>query len=240
MRKALVIGGSNGIGLSIVKNLQGYDKIYIVDRQVPDVQLSDNISYERFDLRTQDYSIFKKYNDVDSLIITSGIGRLALFEDVGDSEIEDLFYINTIAVIRIIKQFYERINSKQDFFCAIMGSISGLLSSPFFSVYGATKAAVCKFVESVNVELEKGGSVNRILNVSPGSIKGTSFYKEETNIDLTTPLALDIIENMYARNDLFIPQYQEVFKGVLDRYNKDFRKFGLESYEYKKMSERLR
>jgi short-subunit dehydrogenase len=239
MRKALVIGGSNGIGLSIVKNLQGYDKIYIIDRLMPDMQMSGNISYEKFDLRTQDYSIFEKYKDVDCLIITSGFGRLALFEDIEDSEIEDLFYINTIAVIRIIKQFYDRINSKQDFFCAVMGSISGLLSSPFFSVYGATKAALCKFIESVNVELIKGGSVNRILNVSPGSIEGTRFYGEKNKNDLTSPLAKAIIDHMHSKDDLFIPQYVEVFEDVLERYHQDFRDFGSKSYDYKKNSGRL-
>lgn len=55
----------------------------------------------------------------------------------------------------------------KNFYCAVMGSIAGLVSSPLFALYGATKAAVCSLTESLNIELEKSGSNNRILNVSP-------------------------------------------------------------------------
>ncbi len=74
-----------------------------------------------------------------------------------------------------------------------MVSIAGFMSSPFFSLYGATKASLKIFIESVNVELEKAGAVNRILNVSPGSIKGTSFNSGKTDLSLTSTLAKDSI-----------------------------------------------
>lgn len=240
MKKALVVGGSNGIGLSIVLNLKGYDHIYILDREVPDITLKENMSFEQFNLLNSDYSVFDKYNDINTLIITSGFGNLALFENVDDDMIINSFTVNTIAVIRIIKHFYNKINSKSDFYCVVMGSISGLISSPFFSIYGATKAALCKFIESVNVELEKSNSVNKILNVSPGAIKGTKFYKKDNDLKLTTPLANLIIENMLKKNDLFIPDYDNVFKQVLNNYNKDFREFGLQSYDYKLKSRKIR
>ena len=114
------------------------------------------------------------------------------------------------------------------------------MSSPFFAIYGATKAALKIFIESVNVELEKGGSSNRILNVSPGTIKGTSFNKGETNLDITRPLACDIIQHLEQKDDLFIPQYEEVFKNVLQRYHDDFRAEGRHSYDYKLASGRMK
>lgn len=110
--------------------------------------------------------------------------------------------------------------------------------SPFFSIYGATKAALKIFIESVNVELEKAESTNRILNVSPGSIKGTSFNQGKTDLTQTTDLAKQIVERIENKEDLFIPQYEEVFKHVLERYHDDFRKEGLHSYDYKAKSGR--
>ena len=44
---------------------------------------------------------------------------------------------------------------------------------------------------------------------------------------------------MGKKNDLFIPQYDEVFKNVLERYHKDFRKEGAHSYEYKLKTGRM-
>jgi len=129
--------------------------------------------------------------------------------------------------------------SKDDFYCGVMVSIAGFMSSPFFSVYGATKAALKIFIESVNVELEKAGTTNRILNVSPGSIKGTSFNQGKTDLTQTASLANDIVQHLEAKDDLFIPQYEEVFKHVLQRYHDDFRKEGLHSYDYKVQSGRI-
>ena len=128
----------------------------------------------------------------------------------------------------------------KEFYCGVMGSIAGFMSSPLFAVYGATKAALKIFIESVNVELEMAGSKNRILNVSPGSIKGTSFYNGGNDLSQTTALAREIIENMRAHNDLFIPMYDEVFREVLERYHTDFRAEGRHSYEYKMNSGRVK
>jgi short-subunit dehydrogenase len=186
-----------------------------------------------------DYSIFDQFVDIDGLMITAGLGRLQLFEDIPEEMIATYFNVNTIAVIRVIKRFYDRLLSKEDFYCGVMVSIAGFMSSPFFSLYGATKAALKVFIESVNVELEKAGSVNKILNVSPGSIKGTSFNQGRTDLAVTAPLAAEIILNLERKNDLFIPDYDRVYKEVLERYHSDFRAEGLHSYEYKMKSGRI-
>lgn len=240
MKKALIIGGSNGIGLSIVLNLYGYDNIYIVDKQAPDIPLPSHVSFYQFDLCRGDFSFFNQFEDIDSLIITAGFGRLSLFSDLKEDEIISSFMVNSVAVIRVLKIFYNKLLQKNvDFYCAVMGSISGYLSSPFYSVYGATKAAICKFIESINVELYRSGTTNRVLNVSPGSIKGTRFNNGENDLNVTQALAKEIIEQMHNKNDLYIPEYEEVYKNVLQRYNSDFRTFGLQSYDYKKNSKRL-
>ena len=121
-----------------------------------------------------------------------------------------------------------------------MVSIAGFMSSPFFSVYGASKAALKVFIESVNVELEKSGTANRILNVSPGAIKGTSFNQGKTDLLQISTLAKEILERLENKDDLFIPLYEEIYKNVLVRYQTDFREEGRRSYEYKINSGRVK
>lgn len=237
MKKALVVGGANGIGLSIATELAArndIEKIYIVDKAaIAEEFMNPKFEGYHFDLTQEDYSIFDKFQDIDTLMITAGFGRLALFENIDEKMIPLYFNVNTIPVMRIIKHFYDKLNSQNDFYCGVMVSIAGFMSSPFFSLYGATKAALKIFIESVNVELEKAGAINRILNVSPGSIKGTSFENGKTDLSITAPMAQAIIAEMEKKNDLFIPQYEEVFKHVLERYHEDFRKEGAHSYDYK-------
>jgi hypothetical protein len=83
------------------------------------------------------------------------------------------------------------------------------------------------------------GSLNRILNISPGSIKGTAFYSGANDLNLTRKLGNEILEHLWAKDDLFIPQYDEVYREVLERYHEDFRAEGRHSYQYKMQSDRV-
>lgn len=240
MKKALIVGGSNGIGMAIAHRLKGYDRVYIIDKVEPDLPMLPHMEYEKFDLTTPDYSIFDRYQDVSLLMITAGFGSIAHFDDISEQQIIDMFQVNAVATIRIVKHFYKRLSSKDDFKCGLMGSIAGFMSSPLLAVYGATKAALKIFVESVNVELEMSGTSNRILNVSPGSIAGTRFNGGSNHIDQLVTLADEIIARLEAKKDLFIPKYEEVYRHVLARYQTDFRAEGRHSYEYKMKSGRMK
>ena len=241
-KTALIVGGANGIGLAMAMQMEDYNHVYIVDKVKPDVDtLPANVSYELFDLTASDYSPLDRYHDVTTLMITAGFGRLALFSETPEQAITESFQVNAVAAIRIIHHFYDRLAGDADFFCGVMVSIAGFMSSPFLAVYGATKAALKIFIESVNVELEMGGSKNRILNVSPGSIPGTRFNGGEKNdLSLTSELARQIIGKLEEKEDLFIPKYEEVYREVLSRYHADFRAEGRHSYEYKLKSGRLK
>ena len=230
MQYPLVVGGAGGIGRAIALVLASRPEVRrvdIVDR-APLAPIADEtvgaekLAVHRFDLESGDFSFFERFvqGDTDGLFITAGFGRLALFEELDEA-------------------FYGRLLAATPFPCAVMVSIAGFMSSPFFSIYGATKAALKIFIESVNVELERAGSSNRLLNVSPGSIAGTGFSGGATDLKLTTPLAREIIAHAEAGDDLFIPRYEEVFREVLERYHTDFRAEGRHSYDYKLASGRI-
>lgn len=244
INRALVVGGANGIGLAIAKELASRpttEKVYVVDKVTfADEYAEPKIESFQFDLTSEDYSLFDRFNDINTLIITAGFGKLSLFKDISESHITDSFNVNTIPVLRLIYRFYDKLAGTNDFYCGVMVSIAGFMSSPFFAVYGATKAALKIFIESVNVELEKGGTSNRILNVSPGSIKGTSFNAGKTDLRQTVDLTKEIIEHIESKDDLFIPLYDEVFKNVLARYAADFREEGRHSFDYKLQSGRIK
>lgn len=242
MKTALVVGGGNGIGLALTYELikKEYEKVIVVDRDGKNVQDNDRIVFEQFNLLNKDYAVFDQYLDVDALFITAGFGRLAFFEKLHEQEIINLMRVNAEAVIRIIYHFYNRIASEKPFTCAVMGSIAGLVNSPLFSVYSASKAGVCKLIEALNTELEFQGYSNRILNVSPGNIKGTCFEGgTNTDIEKLEEFVKTIVQKAKAGERLYIPQYDDVFANVINRSNADPQKFGFESIVYKEQQGRL-
>lgn len=244
MKKALIVGGAQGIGLAIATELAlrpEMEQVYIVDKATVDEEyINTKFKIFKFDLTQGDYSLFDQFQDIDTLMFTAGWGHLALFRDLTEKDILTYFNVNTLPFMRIVKRFYSKLASQQDFYCGAMVSIAGFMSSPFFSVYAATKAALKVFIESVNVELLKGGSSNQILNVSPGSISGTSFNGKKTDLTQVSELAKEIIKHLEQKDDLFIPQYDAVFRNVLERYHCDFRAEGSHSYDYKLKSGRVK
>lgn len=243
--KALVIGGSNGIGLAITKNLiaKGYE-IEILDRHGPEPGVLPDGKYNHhycdlLDLDQDMISSFAEDPEISVLMITAGFGRVADFEYFHTAEIKNMMMVNATATIQILRLFYERIKGAEPFYCGVMGSISGLMTSPSAAVYAASKAAICRLIESVNIELEVAGTKNRILNVSPASFKGSRFYGGQNQLELLEELAEAIVKHLSAADTLFIPQYDETIKAVLEWYHDDPHEYGLHSYRYKKESGRL-
>ncbi len=239
-KTAMVVGGSNGIGLALAFQLlgRGYTEVVVADKEKPNAE-DARIKYLKLDLRDCDFSVLREHQDIDTLIITAGFGRPALFSTITAKEIENSFSVNAMAAIQILRAYYDKLQGKEAFHCAVMGSIAGLVSSPVFALYAATKAAVCRFVESVNIELEKHGTKNRILNVSPGSLRGTRFNGGENDLSLLEDVAINILDKMEKGETLYIPEYETTYKSVLERYRADGHQYGLESYDYKMQSGRI-
>lgn len=245
MKKAVIVGGSNGIGIAIAKHL--IDKGYFVeicDLVDPEKGIlpTDSFHYNYCDLLDFDETMFSSLaldQEIELLMVTAGIGRIADFRAHHIVEIDKILQIDTISTIKIFKLFYDRILSKNTFYSGVMGSISGWISTPAASVYAAAKAGVVRFVESVNIELEVAGTQNRILDVSPASFKGSRFYGGNNDLGITSPLAKEIVTHLFARDTRYLPQYEEVLKTVLERYHHDPHEYGLYSYKYKQDSGRL-
>lgn len=244
-KKAVVVGGSNGIGLAISQSLinKGY-YLEICDRGGPEPGVLDSrfYSHNYCDLLDFNEDLFVKLAsdpNVELLMITAGIGRVADFQFHHIAEIEKMFTVDTVSTIKIFRIFYDRILSDSVFFTGVMGSISGWMSTPSASVYAAAKAGVIRFVESVNIELEMYGCQNRILDISPASFKGSRFYGGKNDLSITVPLSEAILDKLFAHETRFIPQYEEVYKAVLKRYHDDPHEYGIHSFEYKKDSGRL-
>lgn len=136
MKKAIIIGGSNGIGLAIVNQLiaKGYF-VHILDIKTPNENdICDRDSYEYcfidlLNLDVFDLEKFKNDKDVEVLMLTAGFGRVAPFEALSITEIHNMMQINATSSIQILKYFYT----------GVMVFIAGIVSSPLFSVYAASK-----------------------------------------------------------------------------------------------------
>jgi len=248
--KALVVGGNSGIGLAVTLVLlaNGYSKIYILGKDEPNLKdipidclkdFNERTIFFRINLLTENYEVFEVIQDINTLIISVGFGRVAPFEELTEIEITNLVKCNELVIINILKKYYSNISSSEPFYCAVMGSFAGHVSSPLFSVYGAAKAGLCRFIENINLELIAQKKLNRILDVSPGFLEGTRFDGGQNDMSKLSVTAIEIINRMFMKEILYIPQFDEIYKEIIEHYRKDPVQFGISSYKYKIESGRL-
>lgn len=238
---ALVVGGSSGIGLAIVLNLMqrcDVEHVHVVDKKsLPQEYANNKIEEHLCDLSdVTNLRCLIEIPSIQMLYITVGFGHLKPFGELTEQYIQDIFAVNALSPLLIIKHYYNKLENQQPFYCGVMVSIAGHLNSPLYSMYSATKAALGKGIEAINVELEEHSSPNRILEVSPGHVQGTGFNGGVTQLDMIADFATSIVEKSINREICFIPQYEDIYKNVLNRYHTNPHQFGKESYQYKMQS----
>lgn len=238
MCTVLVVGGSSGLGQAFVRSYvddADCEKIYILDKKEP-AERHEKITFIRQDLFHFSPEVLQQIGPVDKLILTAGYGKLAHFQDSDDVEIRKQFEVNTVSLIRILRYYYDRMLSSQRMETTVISSIAAHVVSPLFALYSASKAALSKCIEAMNVELSKQGSANRILEVSPGKLTGTAFYGQPTDLSCLQELTREIKQRMGNRETLFIPDYEKTYRGVMERNHQDMYAFGESSYDYKMTS----
>jgi glycerol-3-phosphate cytidylyltransferase len=241
MNQIVVFGGSNGLGAAIVARmlkLSPEAKIIVVD--------ACPLSYENSRVRLVRADFSKKYRiedfyfpEADAVVYTAGLGRIDRFEDFGKPETDKYFRVNATTPIELIELYSKKLLVKKDFHFGVVTSIAALVGSPLFAIYSATKAALSKYAEAVNVELEKAGTANRILDYCPGFIKGSNFYGLGNQPDELEKYAEDFVDCLLRGDAFRMALGDETYEKVLARYRKDPHTFGLESYDYKMSGGRL-
>ena len=87
MKRAMIVGGSNGIGMASALELATMcEAVTIVDRVLPNIVLPNNIAFKEINLINNRFEFLLEYDEIDTLIITAGFGRVTRFENITDKE----------------------------------------------------------------------------------------------------------------------------------------------------------
>jgi glycerol-3-phosphate cytidylyltransferase len=241
MKKALIFGGSNGLGAAIIERLALlYPGIEITDVDcVPPSYSKPVVSYVQADF-AKGYGIAGYcFEDADIVIYTAGIGRLDHFEDFAPAETRRYWSVNTQTPIELIEHFSKRLLSDRPFYLGVVTSIAAQVGSPFFAIYSASKAALAKYIEAVDTELEGAGHPNRILDYCPGFIKGSRFYGLANQPAELEKYAGDFLDALQKQESWRLALNDPTYINVIKRYQDDPHRFDLDSYQYKQASGRM-
>ena len=183
-RKAVVIGGTSGLGLELASLLKAsHREVFITGRRRP----SDlrGTSFHQLNLSGDGYmgrinDMFMRLGAVDTVVYAAGFSQIGNLEELARSSIEDMIQVGLSAptmVLRTVLQFQKKLPT----FVAIT-STSQWTPRADEPVYCATKAGLAMLAESVSLS----GSIQQTLTVGVSGMK-TSFW-DKVSRDTSTML----------------------------------------------------
>lgn len=183
MKTVLITGASSGIGYALTKQfLKKGMKVIGISRTIPDFT-EDNYIHYTLDLTklSEAEAVIKtiiKDNTIDILINNAGIGYYGLHEELNAHKINELVTVNLHAPILITNLLLRQFKKNGGTIINI-SSVTANKSNPHGAAYGATKAGLSNFSDSIFDEARKWGV--RVITIEP-DMTDTNLYR---NADFT-------------------------------------------------------
>ncbi|WP_291964591.1 SDR family NAD(P)-dependent oxidoreductase [Maribacter sp.] len=176
MKNILLIGGSHGIGLSIVKELQETHKLFVASRTVEDLQ-HKNITHIPFDVTTDVLDISVLPEKLDGFVYCPGSINLKPFKMMSLDTIQTDMELNFFSMVRVVKEIISKMNDGASM--VFFSTIAVGTGMPFHTSVSAAKGAIEGFAKSLAAEY----APKLRINVVAPSLVDTPLAKRLLNND---------------------------------------------------------
>ncbi|MCX2897060.1 SDR family oxidoreductase [Pseudomonas mandelii] len=179
---ALITGCSSGIGRALADAFKaaGYE-VWASARKAEDIAVLSAAGFTAVQLDVNDAAalealsarIDQERGGLDVLINNAGYGAMGPLLDGGVAAMQRQFETNVFAIVGVTRALFPLLRRTKGLVVNI-GSVSGVLVTPFAGAYCASKAAVHALSDTLRMELAPFGI--RVMEVQPGAIE-SSFAK---------------------------------------------------------------
>ncbi|MFC3939897.1 short-chain dehydrogenase [Pseudomonas gingeri NCPPB 3146 = LMG 5327] len=186
MPVALITGCSSGIGRALADAFRnaGYE-VWATARKPGDVAALAAAGFTAVQLDVNDgpalqqlaERIERQHAGLDVLINNAGYGSMGPLLDGGVEAMQRQFETNVFAIVGVTRALLAALRRNNGLVVNI-GSVSGVLVTPFAGAYCASKAAVHALSDALRMELAPFGV--RVMEVQPGAID-TQFARNASH-----------------------------------------------------------
>jgi NAD(P)-dependent dehydrogenase (short-subunit alcohol dehydrogenase family) len=162
-KKYVVIGGSSGIGLSIVNNLTALGhQVYHFARNEADWEHSDKVQHSKLDITSDEIPGMDSIDSVNGLVYCPGTIELKPFHQITDDDYRKDFEINLLGAARMIRHFYKVLKKGKPASIVLFSTVAVTQGMAFHASVSAAKGAVEGMVRSLAAEFAPSIRVNAI------------------------------------------------------------------------------
>ncbi|MFJ7883683.1 SDR family oxidoreductase [Pseudomonas sp. NPDC096917] len=185
MPRVLITGCSSGIGRAMAHAFKAAGhEVWASARKPEDVAQLSALGFNAIQLDVNDQTQLAQLAErlahngggLDVLINNAGYGAMGPLLDGGVAGMQQQFETNVFSVVGVTRALFDLLRRNKGLVVNI-GSVSGVLVTPFAGAYCASKAAVHALSDALRMELAPLGI--RVLEVQPGAID-THFAKNAT------------------------------------------------------------
>lgn len=177
MRSALVTGGSSGLGLALAKMLrtEGYELTLVARRPEPLEEAATELGAFSVaaNLGDADECVrvvaahAERYGGMNVLVNSAGLGIGGNIAALDTKKITLQLDVNLLGTLVVTREALPLLRAARGHVITL-ASIAGTIPTPGLAVYGATKAALIAFTNSLNREEAEHGV--RATAISPGFV----------------------------------------------------------------------
>jgi 3-oxoacyl-[acyl-carrier protein] reductase len=181
-KNILIVGGSSGIGLEIVKQLHEEHNVYVANRTNESLS---NFKHQfiKIDIteETIDSSILPE--SLDGLVYCPGTINLRPFRGLKPETFISDFNINVMGAIRNIQAVLKNLNQSEHSSIVLFSSVAVQTGMPFHSSIASSKGALEGLTRSLAAELAPKISVNAIAPSITNTPLADKFLNNEAKME---------------------------------------------------------
>src|SRR5471032_1118754 len=172
MPNVLITGCSSGIGRALADAFKqaGFD-VWASARRSEDVAALGSAGFNAVQLDVNDSAALAQLagqiGELDVLINNAGYGAMGPLLDGGTQAMQQQFETNVFSIVGVTQALFPALRRRKGLVVNI-GSVSGVLVTPFAGAYCASKAAVHALSDALRLELAPFDI--RVMEVQPGAI----------------------------------------------------------------------
>ena len=204
--KALVTGGTSGIGLDIARELdkRGYDLVLVSEKStVGTNEFKNKVEVINMDLSNIDncYKLHDQVKYVDVFINNAGFGLFGPFYETDLNKELKMIDVNVKAMHVLTKLYLKDMKDKNKGYILNTASAAAYAYGPLMSTYYASKSYVYKLTTAIYEELRREKSNVVISCLTPGPVY--TKFQEKANVDFTVSTLKSEYVAKYAVDKLF-------------------------------------
>ncbi len=182
MGTIVIVGGSKGIGNSLIHNLLEKNKIINISRTPPPLD-HNNLTHYSCDVLNDE---LPEIDQIDSLVYCPGSINLKPISRLNLEDFREDFEINVLGAVKTIQKYLPQLKKGVNPSVLLFSTVAAKLGMPFHASVAASKSAVEGLVKSLGAELAPTIRVNAIAPTVTDTQLASKLLRNEKMIENIT------------------------------------------------------